>query len=56
MSEPGVLIVRDDGVIDVPNGVPVVHGLVEAVERVFNALGIPTRDEPQQPKATGESP
>jgi hypothetical protein len=43
MSESGVLIVRDDGVTDV-------HGLVEAVERLFNSLGIPTRDEPQQPE------
>ncbi|QOR55788.1 MAG: hypothetical protein YHS30scaffold324_20 [Catenulispora phage 69_17] len=50
MSEPSVLIVRDDGVIPVPNGIPVVHGLVEAVEHLFNSLGIPTREETQQPK------
>lgn len=52
MPEPrsSVLIVRDDGVIDVPGAVPVVRGLVEAVELVFNSLGIPTRETRDQPR------
>lgn len=49
MSDPaGVVLARDDGVIDVPGAIPVVHGLVEAVERLFGALGIPARDERDQ--------
>jgi len=44
----GVLIARDDGVIVVPNAAPVVHGLVEAVEKLFASLGIPARDEQQE--------
>jgi hypothetical protein len=46
MADPaGVLIARDDGVIDVPAGIPIVHGLVEAIEQLFGSLGIPARDE-----------
>ena len=49
MSDPaGVVLARDDGVIDVPDAVPVVHGMVEAVERIFASLGIPARDEQQE--------
>ena len=48
MGETGVLVVTEDGVIDVPNAVPVAAGLVETVERIVNALGIPTRDEHEQ--------
>ena len=49
MSDPaGVVLARDDGVIDVPDAIPVVSGLVEAVERLFGALGIPARDERDQ--------
>jgi hypothetical protein len=48
MTEPGVLIVRDDGVIPVDAGIPVVHGLVDAIELLFNTLGIPTRERPDQ--------
>ena len=44
----GVLVVRDDGVVVVPNGVPVVRGMVEAVELLFASLGIPVRDERQE--------
>jgi len=44
----GVLIARDDGVIVVPDAVPVVHGLVEAIERLVGSLGIPARDERQE--------
>lgn len=48
MREPtGVLLVRDDGVIDVPTGVVVVGSLVEAVERLFGTLGIPARPGPE---------
>lgn len=42
---PGVVLARDDGLIYVPNAVPVVHGLVDAIERLIGALGIPARDE-----------
>lgn len=46
MSEPpGVVLARDDGLIDVPGAIPVVHGLVDAIERLIGALGIPARDE-----------
>lgn len=49
MTDPaGVVLARDDGVIDVPAGIPVVHGLVEAIERLVGALGIPARDEQDQ--------
>lgn len=48
MTEPGVLIVRDDGVIDVPDAIPIVPGLLETVERIYNALGIPTCEYPEQ--------
>jgi hypothetical protein len=48
MTEPGILIVRDDGVIPVPDGVPVAYGLIETVELLFNSLGIPTREQRQQ--------
>lgn len=41
----GVVLARDDGLIDVPAAIPVVHGLVDAIERLFGALGIPARDE-----------
>lgn len=41
----GVVLARDDGVIDVPDGIPVVHGLVDAIERLFDTLGIPARNE-----------
>jgi hypothetical protein len=47
-EHPGVLIVRTDGVIDVPDAVPVVHGLVDAIERLLGSLGIPARDERDQ--------
>lgn len=40
-----VLIVRDDGVIDVPGAMPIVPGLLETVERLYNALGIPTHEQ-----------
>jgi hypothetical protein len=50
VPEPSsVLIVRDDGVIDVPGAIPVIRGLVEAVEQLVNSLGIPTRDEREPP-------
>lgn len=49
MNEPSVLIVRDDGVIDVPGVIPIVPALLETVERIYNALGIPTRDVPPAP-------
>lgn len=42
-----VLVVRDDGVVNVPGAIPIVHGLVEAVELLFNTLGIPTREKPE---------
>ena len=45
----GVLIVREDGVVPVDVGIPVVHGLVEAVEMLFNSLGIPTREQRERP-------
>lgn len=49
MSDPaGVVLARDDGVIDVPGAVPVVHGLVDAIERIYEALGIPARERQNQ--------
>lgn len=47
-DQAGVLIARDDGVIVVPDAVPVVHGLVDAIERLFASLGMPARDERQE--------
>jgi len=47
VAEPGVLVVRDDGVIPVNAGIPVVHGLVDAIEQLVNSLGIPTREQPE---------
>lgn len=44
----GVLIVRDDGVTVLPDAIPVVHGMVEAVERIFASLGIPAQDQRQE--------
>jgi hypothetical protein len=44
----GVLIVRDDGVTVLPDAIPVVRGMVEAVELLFASLGIPTRDQRQE--------
>lgn len=44
-ASEGVLVVREDGAVDVPNGVPVVRGMVEAIEKLFGSLGIPARDE-----------
>lgn len=52
VAEPSVLVVRDDGVVDVPGAMPIVPGLLETVERIYNALGIPTREQP--PPATGD--
>jgi hypothetical protein len=49
VSDPaGIVLAREDGVVVVPNGMPVVHGLVEAVEMLFASLGIPARDERQE--------
>ena len=46
MSDPaGVVLARDDGLIDVPGAVPITRGLVDAIERIYGALGIPARDE-----------
>jgi hypothetical protein len=57
MTEPtGVLVVRDDGVTDVPTGIPVVHGLIEAIEQLFNSLGIPAReDQPPNPYSSSRN-
>lgn len=47
-ASDGVLVARNDGVIDVPDAVPVVRGMVEAIERLFSSLGVPARDERQE--------
>lgn len=48
MSDPaGVVLARDDGLIEVPGAV-VVHGLVDAIERIYEALGIPARERQNQ--------
>jgi hypothetical protein len=44
-AHDGVLLARDDGVIVLPDAIPVVHGMVEAVELLFASLGIPARDQ-----------
>lgn len=44
----GVVLARDDGVIEVPRAVAVPRGLVETVERIVEALGIPARNERDQ--------
>lgn len=55
MSDPaGVVLARDDGLIDVPGAIPVVHGLVDAIERLVGALGIPARDEQDQQRTEDE--
>jgi len=41
----GILIVRDDGVINVPGAVAVPAGLADAVEHLLDKLGAPKRDE-----------
>lgn len=41
----GVVLARDDGLIVVLDAVPITRGLVETVERICEALGIPARDE-----------
>lgn len=49
MTDPaGVVLARDDGLIDVPDAIPVVHGLIDAIERLAGVLGIPARDEQDQ--------
>ena len=42
---PGVVLARNDGLIVVLDAVPITRGLVETVERICEALGIPARDE-----------
>lgn len=55
MTDPaGVVLARDDGLIDVPGGIPVVHGLVEAIERLVGTLGIPARDEHREQRTEDE--
>ncbi len=49
MTDPaGVVLARNDGLVHVPDATPVVNGLIEAIERLFSALGIPARDEHQR--------
>ena len=45
----GVVLARDDGLIDVPGAMPIVPGLLDTIERLCSALGIPTRDERERP-------
>jgi hypothetical protein len=47
-AHDGVLLARDDGVTVVPDAIPVVRGMVEAVELLFASLGIPARDQRQE--------
>lgn len=56
MSDPaGVVLARDDGLIEVPGAIPVVHGLIEAIDRLLGALAMPTRDEqPDQQTEDGK--
>lgn len=49
MSDPaGVVLARDDGLIDVPGAVPITRGLIDVIEHLVGALGIPARDEHDQ--------
>jgi hypothetical protein len=48
MSDTGVLLVRDDGVIDVPQALPWPTALAAQIVRTVAALAGPADDEPQQ--------
>jgi hypothetical protein len=48
MREPGVLIVRDDGVIVVPDAEPWPAALADAVEQLLDKLGATKRQEPHE--------
>lgn len=51
----GVALARDDGVIDVPGAVPVTRGLLDAIERLVGALGIPARDQQHDQREENET-
>lgn len=55
MSDPaGVVLARDDGLIDVPRAWAVPAGLVETIEHLVEALGIPARDEQREQRTEDE--
>jgi len=55
VQQPGVLIARKDGVIVVPNAIPVSRAFVAGLEYVLGSLDAP-RPQPETRTDDGEQP
>lgn len=53
-EQTGVVLARNEGLIYVPGAVPITRGLVDTVERICDALGIPTADERREQREEQE--